>query len=337
MPKRSSAEQLDRAIEAMLISLPPEPEQHPDVRLVQLMPIVRILRELPRPNFKEALKIDLQRRSAMNAGSAASGATGTGSARTPHFVRPGFNNIAPYILVKGAARFVDFLKAAFEGTERIRVPQPDGSIMHCEIGIGDSVIELGDANEQHPPRPTTVHLYVDDADATFERALRAGATSIYPVADQHWGDRQGSAKDEFGNVWNIAMAKSWTPEPGGLRNVQPYLHLRDAHKMIPFAQAAFHAEALGVAKSEEGKVLHATIRIGSGTFEIDEASDESQPMPCYLHIYVPDSDACYEDAVRAGATSVEPPNDKPYGERSATVNDLFGNTWFLATYLGSSI
>jgi PhnB protein len=119
--------------------------------------------------------------------------------------------------------------------------------------------------------------------------------------------------------------------------VQPYLHLRDAHKMIPFAQAAFRAEALGVAKSEEGKVLHATIRIGSGTFEIDEASDESQPMPCYLHIYVPDSDACYEDAVRAGATSVEPPNDKPYGERSATVKDLFGNTWFLATYLGSSI
>jgi len=81
------------------------------------------------------------------------------------------------------------------------------------------VIELGDANENYPARRTTVHLYVENADVTFDRALQAGATSIYPVADQHWGDRQGSAKDEFGNVWNIATAKDWTPEPGGLRSV----------------------------------------------------------------------------------------------------------------------
>ena len=71
----------------------------------------------------------------------------------------------------------------------------------------------------------------------------------------------------------------------------------------------------------------------TGTFEIDEAQDESQVTPCYLHIYVPDADACYEEAVRAGATSLEPPSVKPYGERSATVEDPFGNTWFLATYL----
>jgi PhnB protein len=269
----------------------------------------------------------------MNEGSAASKA---GSQQTPHFVRPGFNNIAPYILVKGAARLIDFLKAAFAGAERIRVPQPDGSIMHAEVGIGDSVVELGDANENYPARPTTVHLYVENADVTFERALQAGATSIYPVADQHWGDRQGSAKDEFGNVWNIATAKDWTPEPGGLRSVQPFLHLRHAERMIPFAEAAFRAETLGVAKSDEGKVLHATIRIGSGTFEIDEAQEGSPLAPCYLHIYVPDADACYEEAVRAGAISVELPSVKPYGERSATVKDPFGNTWFVATYLGAA-
>jgi PhnB protein len=265
------------------------------------------------------------------------GSVASSAASKPQFARPGFNNIVPYILVNGAARFIDFLKAAFSASERLRVPRPDGLIMHAEVGVGDSVIETGDANEQHPPRPTTVHLYVDDADATYERTLRAGAISVYPVDDQPWGDRQGCAKDEFGNVWYIATAKGWTPEPGGLRSVQPYLHLRDADKMIPFAERAFRAEALGVAKSDEGKILHATIKIGTGTFEIDEAQGEFQPVPCYLHIYVPDADVCYAEAQRVGAVSVEAPNDKPYGERSATVKDPFGNTWFLATYVASGV
>jgi PhnB protein len=269
----------------------------------------------------------------MNEGTAKSSET---SATVPSFVRPGFNNIAPYIVVNGAARFIEFLKVAFQGSERLRIPRPDGAVMHAEIGIGNSVIELAEASEQHPPRRNTIHLYVDDADAAYERALRAGATSIYPVDDQFWGDRQGCAKDEFGNVWYIAMAKTWEPGPDGMRSVQPYLHLLGAEKMIPFAEAAFHAEPLGVTKSPEGKILHATIKIGHATFEIDEANGEFQPMPCYLHVYVPDTDACYADAVRAGATSLEAPATKDYGERSAAVKDAFGNTWFLATYLGDT-
>jgi PhnB protein len=266
----------------------------------------------------------------MNEGTAKSSEA---SATVPSFVRPGFNNIAPYIVVNGAARFIDFLKAAFQGTERMRVPRPHGQVMHAEVGIGNSVIELADSSEQHPPRQATVHLYVDDADATYERALRAGATSIYGVEDQHWGDRQGCAKDEFGNVWYIATAMGWDPGPDGLLSVQPFLHLHGADKMIPFAKAAFRAESLGVAKSEEGKILHGTIKIGHAAFEIDEAEGQFQPMPSYLHVYVPDTDACYAAAVHAGATSVEAPTTKPYGERSATVKDPFGNTWFLATYL----
>src|ERR1700693_6120692 len=111
------------------------------------------------------------------------------------FWRPVCNNIPPYIVVKGAAKFIEFLKAAFQGTERMRVPRPDGAVMHAEIGIGNSVIEVGDGNEKDPPRPTRVHLYVDDADAAYARALRASATSICPVDDQFRGDRQGCAKD----------------------------------------------------------------------------------------------------------------------------------------------
>jgi PhnB protein len=237
--------------------------------------------------------------------------------------------------VNGAAQFIDFLKSAFEATERLRVPRPDGSVMHCEVGVGNSVIELGDADGQHQARPTTVHLYVEDADATFERALLVGASPVEAVVDQPWGDRQGCVRDECGNLWRIATPNGWTPGPEGILSVQPYMFLRDAHKMIPFAEAAFRAVAEGEVKSDDGKVLHATIRIANGTFEIEEAHDEFQPAPCYLHTYVPDVDAAYHEATRAGAKSVEPPNDKPYGERGATVIDPFGNTWFLATYTGA--
>ncbi len=333
MPKRSLAEQLDRAIDAMLASLQPEPEPNPSPALAQLTPIALALRDLPRPDFKSALRSDLQRRASMNEASALA----SDSSKAPHFRRPGFNNIAPYILVNGAAKFMEFLISGFEGTERIRVPRPDGAIMHAEVGIGDSVIELAEANDQFPPRPMTTHLYVPNADATYARALQAGATSIYAPTDDHpSGDHWGAIKDPFGNVWYIATPRGWKPGPEGLRAVQPYLQLRDAHTLIPFVEAAVNAEALGVHKSPEGHVLHATISIANATFEIDEANGESQPTPCYLHVYVPDTDAFYAQAVRAGAISVTPPNNAPYGDRAATVKDPFGNTWVLATYLGTS-
>jgi len=83
-------------------------------------------------------------------------------------------------------------------------------------------------------------------------------------------------------------------------------------------------------------VRHATIEIADATFEIDEASGTSQPNQSYLHVYVPDADAVYARAVAAGAKGVKPPYTAPYGDRAATITDPFGNTWFLATYLGAT-
>jgi PhnB protein len=332
MPKRSPAVQLDRAIDALFVASRPGPEPNPSPAVVQLIPIARALRGLPRPDFKAALKSDLQRRTTMNEATAPSPAP----TRPTPFRRPNFPNIAPYFLVNGAPQFVDFLVSAFEGTERIRVPRPDGSIMHGEVAIGNSVIELGDANEQYPSRPMTTHLYVPDADATYARALKAGATPVYAPTDEHpSGDRWGEAKDPFGNTWYIATRKSSVASPEGFLTVQPYLHLRNAHEMIPFIEAALGAKATGVHKSPDGIVRHATIEIAGATFEIDEAQGESQATQSYLHVYVPDTDAVYAQALAAGATGVTPPSNAPYGDRAAAVNDRFGNTWFLATYLGS--
>jgi uncharacterized glyoxalase superfamily protein PhnB len=295
------------------------------------MPIASALRHLPRPDFKAALKSDLQRRTTMNEAAAPSPAP----VKSTQFRRPNFPNIAPYFLVNGAPQFIDFLVSAFAGTERIRVPRPDGSIMHGEVAIGNSVIELGGANEQYPQRSMTTHLYVPDTDATYARALQAGATPVYAPTDAHpSGDRWGEAKDPFGNTWYIATRRSPSPDPEGFLTVQPYLHLRDAHNMIPFIEAALGAQATGVHKSPDGLVRHATIEIAGATLEIDEAQDE--PQQSYLHVYVPDADALYAQALAAGAESVMPPYTAPYGERSAAIKDPFGNTWFLATYLGPS-
>ena len=334
--KRPLAEQVEEVVQAMLVSLQPRAEKVPHRDLAPLAAIARELRYLPRTEFRAALKSDLQRRTTMPMNERTE-STATAPAKAVHYMRPGFTSITPYIIVNGASQFIEFLKNAFAGTERLRVPLPDGKLMHAEVAIGNGVIETAEANEQIPSSPTDIHLYVDDADATFDRALQAGATAIYrPTSDHPSGDRWGALRDRFGNRWYIATPKRWSLDSSGaLPSVQPYLHVRGAHKIIPFMEAAFGAEAMGVHKSPEGIVMHATMRIGNATLEIDEAHGEYQPKPCHLHIFVPDADAMYAQALRAGATSVEPPNDKPYGDRSAGVRDPFGNTWYLNTCLGN--
>ena len=335
LPNRPLADQVEEVVQAMLVSLQPRPEPAPHRGLAPLAAIARELRYLPRQEFRAALKSDLQRRASMSTNEGTESSAAIAAAKTVHYMRRGFTSITPYIIVNGASQFIEFLKNAFDGVERIRVPLPNGKLMHAEIAIGNGVIETADANEQFAPAPTDIHLYVKNADATFDRALAAGATSIYRPTDDHpSGDRWGALTDPFGNHWYIATPKGWTPGPEGLRSIQPYLHLHEAHKMIPFLEAAFGAEDVGTHKTPDGRVLHSTMRIGNATLEIDEAHGEYQPKPCHLHIFVPDADAAYAQALRAGATSVEPPSNKPYGDRSAGVKDPFGNTWYLNTFLG---
>lgn len=334
MPKRPLRDQVEEVVQAMLVLLQPRQEAAPQRDLAPLAEIARELRYLPREKFRAALKTELQRSATMNEATAAGVAT-TAAAKEAYYLRPGITSITPYIIIKRAPDFMDFLKAAFGAKERIRVPRPDRTIMHAELELGNGAIEVADANDQYPSAPTDVHLYVEDADATFDRALAAGATSIYAPIDQPWGDRWGAAKDQFGNNWYIATPKGRTPGPGTIGSVQPYLHLKNAERMIPFLEAAFGAEAMGVHTSPEGQILHATARIGNATLEIDEAHGEYQPKPCHLHVYVPDTDATYAQALRSGATSLHEPYNAPYGERAAGVKDPFGNSWFVATYLGT--
>src|SRR6185369_11122896 len=103
----------------------------------------------------------------------------------------GYHTVTPYLRVTGAAEFIDFLKQAFGANEMHRSLAPDGSIMHADVTIGDSHVMLTEGMENFPPLPGSLFLYVPDVDATYKRAIDAGATSMMEPADQFYGDRTG--------------------------------------------------------------------------------------------------------------------------------------------------
>jgi len=106
--------------------------------------------------------------------------------------------------VQGAGKLIDFMKAAFDAREIVRMLQPDGSVGHTEMRIGDSVIMLGEAREPGKAMPAMLHLYVEDVDAAYARALAAGATAVSPPTNQFYGDRSGGVQDMCGNLWWMA-------------------------------------------------------------------------------------------------------------------------------------
>lgn len=113
--------------------------------------------------------------------------------------------VTPWIIAKGAAELLHFMKQAFRAKEKpgSRVSNDDGTIAEVEVEIGDSVLMLCDAKPDWPPTPSFLRLNVRDGDATFERALDAGATRVTKMTDMPSGDRVGRVRDPWGNVWWI--------------------------------------------------------------------------------------------------------------------------------------
>jgi PhnB protein len=116
----------------------------------------------------------------------------------------GYHTVTPILMVEGAAKLIDFLKRAFGAEEKDRFTDPNGKIAHAEITIGDSIVQLNDADGEWKPIQVPLLLYVTDTDVAYQRALKAGATSVREPADQFYGDRTGGVKDAFGNTWWIA-------------------------------------------------------------------------------------------------------------------------------------
>ncbi len=116
----------------------------------------------------------------------------------------GYHTVTPYLIVDGANELIEFTKRAFGAEETVRMPGEGGTVAHAEIRIGSSIVMLSDGPSESGPTSAMLHLYVNDTDAVYRRALEAGATSVREPADQFYGDRSGGVQDAFGNQWWLA-------------------------------------------------------------------------------------------------------------------------------------
>ena len=124
----------------------------------------------------------------------------------------GYPHITPYLIVDGASAAIEFYREVLGATERMRMPAPGDKIGHAELEIGESLIMLADEHPDVDARgpksvggtPVMLHVYVDDADTVFGRAVEAGARALRPVEDKFYGDRAGEFEDPFGHRWSVA-------------------------------------------------------------------------------------------------------------------------------------
>jgi PhnB protein len=161
---------------------------------------------------KPAAKAKPAAKKAAKPAKAARAKPATKSRRKASPIPKGFHSATPYLVIRGAADALAFYAKAFGARATCVMKMPDGSVMHAEMKIGDSMLMLSEENLQWGSKsPTTlggsathVMLYVKDVDASIAKAVSAGATIAMPAADQFWGDRYGKITDPFGHVWSVA-------------------------------------------------------------------------------------------------------------------------------------
>lgn len=251
-----------------------------------------------------------------------------GGIKEPKMRRENRHAVTPYITVHKPAELIDFVTQSFDAIEHFRATGSAGG-MHAEVSIGDSIVMIGGA-EHIEPNPTAIHLYVPDADQAYERALKAGAKSLMPVADQPFGERSGGVEDIHGNRWYIATP--FVPLhtiAQDLHTVTVYFHPIGAQRFIDFITNAFGGKEL-MRHAEGEMIMHAKVQIGDSVIELGEARYPTQPLPTAIYLYVDDVDATYEQALKAGGTSMLPPTNQAYGDRNAWVKDPFDNVWYVA-------
>jgi len=318
MPDRSLAEQLDRAIESMLTLAP---QAGGDTELAPLAGIAGRLRDLPAESFKLRLKAELQRRAAMPT------MTATG-------VSAGFRTITPFIIHEKAAELVDFMRSAFGAEELKRNTAGETYGFYSEVRIGDSVIMIGGGTAASRGNLAgAFHVFVEDCDAAYRRALEAGAVTLMGAmgepADRPYGERSAFIEDAFGNYWYIATRLGSPPAVGG--TVLPYVHPEKARQYIDFLQRAFGAEEMAIVE-HSGRVMHAAVRIGDAVLEMGEAAERTGIPSNGFFLFVENVEAAYARAIEAGATAIRQPQDIPYGLRSAIVRDPEGYLWWPAKW-----
>lgn len=315
MSKRPNIDQLDRAVTDLLKN--PDVMPQVDPSLEDLVVIARDLSTMPQPNFKARLRSELERTASM-------------TTRTISF-RAGFRTVTPYIFVPDADELIAFVQHVFAGVETGRSAHDSGAI-HAEVRIGDSMVMIGGGPTYKGQRkPMTLRVLVANADEVYQRALASGAVSTLEMTES-FGERFGCVRDRFGNQWIISTQVGPAYVEGLDHSITTFVEVRGAARFIDFLKLGFGAEELLRADGTEGRIRHAVVRIGDSIVATSDARAED-PSPVSLYLYVPDVDAWYDRAVRAGATPTYPPTDQAYGDRGAGITDEWGNFWYMATPL----
>lgn len=324
MAEDALLEQLDQAIESLLAGAEPAAGGG---ELAALTVIAGGLRDLPSESFRDRLKADLQRRATM-----------TTATSTAPGLRAGFRTITPFIIHAQAPKLVDFLKTTFHAEELKRNTGGDPEGFYAEVLVGDTVIMIGGGTAaSHGNLPSALHVYVDDCDAAYRRALEAGAVTLAGAlgepADRPYGERSAFVEDAFGNYWYIATRLPSAPRPEGAASLLAHVHPEKARPYIDFLQRAFGAEEMAVIE-HGGRVMHAAVRVGDAVLEMGEPDDREKIPTNGFFLFVEDVEAAYARALAAGATVVRPPADIPSGLRSAIVRDPAGYLWWPAKWNG---
>lgn len=249
---------------------------------------------------------------------------------TAEYKRAGFRTVTPYALVPDLARTVEFVKNVFDGVVTQQSTGSEGGT-HTEMKLAGegAMLMLSQATPKWPAMPVVIHLFVDDVDAYYERAVAAGAKVLMgdagKPADREWGQRTTYLQDADGNTWFLAkhLGSSELQEQPLIQ----YLHPKRTAPLIDFLKAAFEAEELERHHAPDGVVLHAALKIGDSRVEM---SDYPEDTPQMVYVYTEDPDAVYRRAMAAGATSIWEPVKQPYGEYVGGFIDPAGNNWFVA-------
>jgi len=254
-------------------------------------------------------------------------------------VPQGYRNVTPYLVVRGVSRLLDFLKFAFHAEETTRAENPDGSISHAAVKLGDSMLEMGDVGgTEHEPLLAGLHYYVRDVDSTYNAAIHASAKSIYPPKQMDYGDREAGVEDPVGNHWFIATHTAGSSyRPALLQDLNPGLRVKDAAGFLSFVQSAFGARIPAKHEPKPGNIGHAKFQIGDTVLELAEAHGQWGPRAVALHYYTPNCDDVFNQALHAGAKLRLPMKDQFYGDRGGGLVDNWGNHWYIgATRSGCS-
>jgi len=353
------ADQLDKAIEKIMSDRERKPPRV-NSRITAILRLASELSDLPKEDFKVQLRKDLLLR--------ATAASASLQPNKVNYTPTGYHTANACLVIRDAQRAIEFYKEAFGATELTRLNDRSGNLIHAQIKIGDSPIEIAPEQGDYNRSPQSlggsavpIELYVEDVDALAERAIAAGAKVIFPIADQFYGDRGGRLQDPFGHMWIVSThkedltpeevsrrAEAWMNEmqaavplrqpavepggaPAGYHSITPYLQVKGAQRLIEFIKNAFDAEEIfRIPRGEQ--IAHAQLKIENSMIEVADAIDKYQPNPTAIWLFVTDSDAVYARALRAGATSLREPTDQDYGDREASVRDPFGNHWYIATH-----